>query len=214
MSLTAHTITGGEMLPIPHQLNGGAVTPCGRPDCTAVKKHMFALLQQMEALTTERDALRELLEGVADWMPLGGERVARALTGTERRIAEALLKAGLDERGDYRVVRHERLLSLVWGLDYSDEYHLLRVNVSRIRQKLRLHDWDVLNAPGFGYRMARYERGQRRANARVTEDEAAEMRRLLANGLNIKQVALKLRRSPETVGRMCHAPATGAGGES
>ena len=71
-----------------------------------------------------------------------------ALTPTEYRILSQLAQhAG-------RVLTHEELLSKVWGPAYKDETHLLRVNMSRLRDKIeqdRAQPRYILSRPGLGY---------------------------------------------------------------
>ncbi|MBI2761363.1 MAG: response regulator transcription factor [Chloroflexi bacterium] len=53
-----------------------------------------------------------------------------------------------------RVLTHAMILQAVWGVEYIDELHMLRVNISRLRQKLE-HDPSrpdvILTVPGVGY---------------------------------------------------------------
>lgn len=53
-----------------------------------------------------------------------------------------------------RVLTHNMILTSVWGSEYADELHMLRVNMSRLRQKLAC-DPDrpelVRTVPGVGY---------------------------------------------------------------
>jgi two-component system KDP operon response regulator KdpE len=71
-----------------------------------------------------------------------------SLTPTEYRI--------LSQLAQYpgRVLTHEELLSKVWGPAYKDETHLLRVNMSRLRDKIeqdRGQPRYILSRPGLGY---------------------------------------------------------------
>lgn len=56
-----------------------------------------------------------------------------------------------------QVVTHDELLRAVWGEQYGKEdYSVLRVNVSRLRQKLEenpRHPTYIVTVPGQGYRM-------------------------------------------------------------
>ncbi len=74
-----------------------------------------------------------------------------SLTPTEYRILSQLAQqAG-------RVLTHEELLSKVWGPAYKDETHLLRVNMSRLRDKIeqdRAQPRYILSRPGLGYLLA------------------------------------------------------------
>lgn len=76
------------------------------------------------------------------------------LTPTEYRILAYLAKnAG-------RVVTQDDLLTKVWGTEYRDEAHLLRVNIARLRQKVEKDPGKprfVLTRPGIGYTLAKQE---------------------------------------------------------
>ena len=74
------------------------------------------------------------------------------LTPTEYRIVAYLARhAG-------RVVTQADLLTKVWGPEYENEAHLLRVNIARLRQKIErdagspIH---VITRPGIGYYLAK-----------------------------------------------------------
>lgn len=79
----------------------------------------------------------------------GGEEVS--LTPTEYEILRVLVQhAG-------KVLTHRHLLRLVWGEGYSDDAHLLRVNVSNLRRKLEddpARPRHILTEAGVGYRLA------------------------------------------------------------
>jgi len=72
------------------------------------------------------------------------------LTPTEfKLLAELAINNG-------KVITHEALLTKIWGLEYRDETHYLRVCVARIRQKLKLRDGDIgfiQTIPTVGYKM-------------------------------------------------------------
>ena len=54
-----------------------------------------------------------------------------------------------------RVMTHEQLLAKVWGDDYREEVHYLKVYVGRLRTKLErdpAHPEHILTARGVGYR--------------------------------------------------------------
>jgi two-component system KDP operon response regulator KdpE len=51
---------------------------------------------------------------------------------------------------------HRQLLRQVWGMDYEQEMHMLRVNISNLRRKIepdpsRPHT--IVTEPGVGYRL-------------------------------------------------------------
>lgn len=55
-----------------------------------------------------------------------------------------------------KVVTHEELLHAVWGDNYREDFSVLRVNISRLRQKLEenpRHPTYVVTIPGKGYWM-------------------------------------------------------------
>ena len=74
------------------------------------------------------------------------------LTATEYKVLfELSVNAG-------RVLTHEQLLQRIWGADYSDEAHLLRVVVGNIRRKLgdiASEPQYIFTEPRVGYRMAK-----------------------------------------------------------
>ena len=79
---------------------------------------------------------------------LGGQEVN--LTATEYRILSYLA------RNVDRIVTPDQILQKVWDREYMGETHLLQVNVSRLRQKLRDNPKNpkyVLTKSGIGYMM-------------------------------------------------------------
>ncbi len=80
---------------------------------------------------------------------MAGRKVA--LTPTEYRLLAFLAhSAG-------QVVPQERLLEHAWGSAYVGEYHLLQVNINRLRRKLEAdpaHPRYLLSEPGVGYVLA------------------------------------------------------------
>ncbi len=76
------------------------------------------------------------------------------LTPTEYRILAHLA------RNAGRVVTQNDLLTKVWGPEYRDEAHLLRVNIARLRQKVErdpARPQFVLTRPGIGYTLVKQE---------------------------------------------------------
>lgn len=56
-----------------------------------------------------------------------------------------------------RVLTHDYLLSHVWGVEYSEDVHILRATIWRLRQKIEKDPTNpiyILNEPGIGYRLA------------------------------------------------------------
>jgi two-component system KDP operon response regulator KdpE len=86
---------------------------------------------------------------------LADRRVLRA--GTEihlTRIEFELLSVLAQHRG--RLVTHRQLLNEVWGPEYGDETHYLRVHVAHIRAKLERdpsRPQYLITEPGIGYRL-------------------------------------------------------------
>ncbi|MBN1440698.1 MAG: response regulator transcription factor [Anaerolineales bacterium] len=83
-----------------------------------------------------------------------------ALRPTEYRLLYHLVQnAG-------RVVTHDQLLAKVWGYEYREETHYLRLYVNYLRQKLENDPADpkyILTERGVGYRFADYRRASRPA---------------------------------------------------
>lgn len=55
-----------------------------------------------------------------------------------------------------QMITHDELLRLVWGQEYEGDYSVLRVNISRLRQKIEQnarHPSYIVTVPGQGYRM-------------------------------------------------------------
>ena len=74
------------------------------------------------------------------------------LTPTEYRIVAYLA------RNAGRVVTQADLLTKVWGPEYENEAHLLRVNIARLRQKIEPDPSTpkhVITRPGIGYYLAK-----------------------------------------------------------
>lgn len=73
-----------------------------------------------------------------------------SLTPTEYDLLRALVAhAG-------KVLTHQQLLQEVWGAGYTDDAHLLRVNISNLRRKIEpqpARPRYVLTEPGVGYRL-------------------------------------------------------------
>jgi two-component system, OmpR family, KDP operon response regulator KdpE len=72
-----------------------------------------------------------------------------ALTPTEYDLLRALIQS------NGRVLTHRQLLKQVWGPGYESESHLLRVNISNLRQKIELDPTQprfIVTEPGVGYR--------------------------------------------------------------
>jgi two-component system KDP operon response regulator KdpE len=65
-----------------------------------------------------------------------------------------LLKLMVTHAG--KVLTHQQILRQVWGVGYATELHLLRVNISNLRQKIEpdpTRPCYILTEPGVGYRL-------------------------------------------------------------
>lgn len=73
------------------------------------------------------------------------------LTPTEYNLLARLV------RGAGRVVTHRQLLNDVWGAEFVDHTHYLRLYMAQLRTKLEIDSTDpvlLLTEPGVGYRLA------------------------------------------------------------
>ncbi len=73
------------------------------------------------------------------------------LTPTEYRLLVTM------SENTNRVLTHDYLLANVWGVEYSDDVHILRATIWRLRQKIENDPGNpiyVVNEPGVGYRLA------------------------------------------------------------
>lgn len=95
----------------------------------------------------ELDGLRiDLMRGVAE---LRGE--ALKLTPIEYKLLMALAQH------PGKVITHRQLLAAVWGSEYVDETHYLRIHMGRLRAKIEAIPAEprfLLTEPGLGYRIA------------------------------------------------------------
>ncbi len=70
----------------------------------------------------------------------------------------ALLRLMIQNTG--KVLTHRQLLREVWGTEYADETHYLRVYIAQLRQKLEADPTRpkiILTEPGVGYRLVMLE---------------------------------------------------------
>ncbi len=85
----------------------------------------------------------------AHYVERNGEQVH--LTPTEFNLLARLVRSA------GKVVTHRQLLSDVWGAEYIDHTHYLRLYMAQLRAKLELNSADpvlLLTEPGVGYRLA------------------------------------------------------------
>ena len=72
------------------------------------------------------------------------------LTPTEYKLLSALVRC------EGKVVTHRQLLVEVWGANYADQTHYLRVYMAQLRQKLErdpARPRQLTTEPGVGYRL-------------------------------------------------------------
>ncbi len=145
------SVLGGEKLKV-EALDAGAddylTKPFGLPELLA---RVRAALRRAQNLPAEDPVFQ--FEGLT--VDLAARRVFSqereiGLTPTEYEILRQLvLHAG-------KVLTHRQLLAKVWGPEYGDENHLLRVNVSNLRRKLEpdpVRPRYVVTEAGVGYRL-------------------------------------------------------------
>jgi DNA-binding response OmpR family regulator len=78
------------------------------------------------------------------------------LTPTEYRLLVTMAE------NTNRVMTHDYLLAHVWGVEYSDDVHVLRATIWRLRQKIEEDPTNpnyILNEPGIGYRLTLHPPG-------------------------------------------------------
>jgi DNA-binding response OmpR family regulator len=76
-----------------------------------------------------------------------------ALSATEFALLAYLM------RNPDRVLTHDQILETIWGAEYIDSRHMLRVTMSRLRQKLRPSARELIQTlPRVGYRFQRDQR--------------------------------------------------------
>lgn len=90
--------------------------------------------------------LRDYADSAGSELP-AALRDVKGLTRTEVALLEGLwiVHPGWSSR--------DRLLTLVWGADYTLEHHILHVALSRLRRRIRGTCWRIENNPAFGYRL-------------------------------------------------------------
>jgi two-component system KDP operon response regulator KdpE len=84
------------------------------------------------------------------------------LTATEYRLLYHLAS------NPGRLMPAEILLAKVWGYDYRDEGHYVRLYISYLRQKLEpdpAHPRYILTLPGLGYKFVDYRQAAEHAYA-------------------------------------------------
>ena len=115
---------------------------------------------------TERLAAGPLVVDEAEHRVLLNDRDV-VLSPTEFRLLDHLV------RNQSRVLTHDQLLARVWGPEYAGSHHLLRVAVSRLRQKLDGPGVALIETmAGVGYRFRRQPYATVGANALGLDMEA------------------------------------------
>ncbi len=115
-----------------------------------------------ELLARVRAALRRSLkkdEKTFNFSNLEVDLVRRLVKVNEREVQLTpteyeLLKVLVVHAG--KVLTHKHLLIEVWGQQYADEFHMLRVNISNLRQKIELdpaRPQIIITESGVGYRL-------------------------------------------------------------
>jgi DNA-binding response OmpR family regulator len=122
-------------------------------DPTELRARIHSLLRRTQAMSTEEKPPQILDDG---WLHIDlGRRIVKAngnsidLTPTEFRLLAALV-----QKAD-RVIPHRQLLRQVWGPEYSEEVHYLKLYVRYLRQKLEKDPSNpeyLLTEWGVGYR--------------------------------------------------------------
>ncbi|MHB1099483.1 MAG: winged helix-turn-helix domain-containing protein [Burkholderiales bacterium] len=106
-----------------------------------------AAMMRMRDHVYEVDGLR--IDSVAGTVVLDGEPVK--LTPIEHKLLMLLA------RHSGKVVTYRQLLASVWGPEYVDETHYLRIHMGRLRAKIEAVPAEprfLLTDPGIGYRIA------------------------------------------------------------
>jgi len=116
-----------------------------------------------ELMARIRVALRHTTQPSAKPIFVTGELevdLARRLVKVAQRMVQLtpteydLLKLLVSHAG--KVLTHQQILRQVWDASYVDELHLLRVNISNLRQKIEpdpARPRYILTEPGVGYRL-------------------------------------------------------------
>lgn len=112
------------------------------------RRYRAAEAPSERATTYENQTLR--IDYVARQVFVDEEAVH--LTPTEYRLLVTMAE------NTNRVLTHDYLLAHVWGAEYTDDVHILRATIWRLRQKVEKDPTSphfILNEPGIGYRMVR-----------------------------------------------------------
>ena len=136
------------------------------------------LVSRIKAVLRRTEAVRGSLHGVVEvddrlkidfdrrevWVD--GELVK--LRPTEFRLLYHLVRnAGW-------VMTYEQLLTRVWGYEYRDEYHYVRLYINYLRQKLEKdpsHPQYILTERGIGYRFVDFKRNKSKGEAKADNNE-------------------------------------------
>jgi two-component system KDP operon response regulator KdpE len=129
-------------------------------DAAELKARIASLLRRTTEMTAAPQSPRVLDD---EWLHIDlSRRIVRVdgkpidLTPTEFRLLATLVQQ-LD-----RVIPHQQLLRQVWGPEYSDEVHYLKLYVRYLRQKLEKDPREpqyLLTEWGVGYRFRAFDQG-------------------------------------------------------
>jgi two-component system KDP operon response regulator KdpE len=121
--------------------------PFGPPELVA---RLEAVLRRARPEASEPTILADGLE-----IDLGARQVRRDRQPVHQTPTEfELLRALAQNRG--RLMTHRSLLVDVWGLEYADDFQVLRAHVANLRRKIEPPDGPryIRTDPGVGYRFA------------------------------------------------------------
>jgi DNA-binding response OmpR family regulator len=119
-----------------------------------------AVLRRTQSLTKPEEAVLHIDDRLS--IDLNSREVIVEGKRIKLRPTEFRLLYHLVENAGW-VVPHETLLAKVWGYEYRDEVHYLRLYVTYLRQKIEpdpSHPRYILTERGVGYRFADFRKGQ------------------------------------------------------
>jgi DNA-binding response OmpR family regulator len=170
----------------------------GLTACRTIRSQSDVPIVMLTVLAHESDAAHALEMGADDYVrkPFGLEEFTARVKAVLRRTgatppgAERLVVGSLvvDERGHQvllngvlaflvrnqsRILSHDQILECVWGPEYLGAHHVLRMTMSRLRQKLGGEDAPVIETlSGIGYRLR--PGGEKRLDVMPQADGSAE----------------------------------------
>jgi DNA-binding response OmpR family regulator len=148
---------------IDDQKDVAAALEAGADDCVRKPFGADELLARVHAVL-RRSRVAVLPSAVVEAGPLvlDGIRHVAHLDGAELALtATEFVLLGHLVRNRDRVLTHEQILEAVWGPEYIDSRHMLRVTMSRLRQKLEGSGHHLIETlPRVGYRLQATEKQQ------------------------------------------------------